>query len=401
MAEKLTSGRLALLNLRQRAYRTAGLGLIVALLAFVLFGGSILTISLNNGLSSLNARFGADLVVVPLGYDGDMEAILLKGEPSYFYLDASVVDDLREIKGVEAVSSQFYLTSTGAACCDLPVQIIGIDPETDFTVTPWIDHIYDTLSDGALIIGSDVQAQSDGTIRFYGHKYRIAATLDETGTGMDQSIFANRNTVLDLMEAAKEQGYNFSDSSDPERLVSSIFIKTAEGYDAETVTHNIRVAIDGLQVIKTKSMVTGIAESIQSIVSIVYVFIAVFLALSIVIQTTVFTVTANERKREFAVLRTLGATRKKLAGILLEEALYISTAGGVLGVALAAGVVFPFSVYIGDRLGLPYVVPSTPTVLVVLAVSLFITILLGPLSAAYAAAKISRADTYRILREGE
>ncbi|MBQ8935265.1 MAG: ABC transporter permease [Oscillospiraceae bacterium] len=401
MAEKLTSGRLALLNLRQRAYRTAGLGLIVALLAFVLFGGSILTISLNNGLSSLNARFGADLVVVPLGYDGDMEAILLKGEPSYFYLDASVVDDLREIKGVEAVSSQFYLTSTGAACCDLPVQIIGIDPETDFTVTPWIDHIYDTLSDGALIIGSDVQAQSDGTIRFYGHKYRIAATLDETGTGMDQSIFANRNTVLDLMEAAKEQGYNFIDSSDPERLVSSIFIKTAEGYDAETVTHNIRVAIDGLQVIKTKSMVTGIAESIQSIVSIVYVFIAVFLALSIVIQTTVFTVTANERKREFAVLRTLGATRKKLAGILLEEALYISTAGGVLGVALAAGVVFPFSVYIGDRLGLPYVVPSTPTVLVVLAVSLFITILLGPLSAAYAAAKISRADTYRILREGE
>jgi putative ABC transport system permease protein len=114
-----------------------------------------------------------------------------------------------------------------------------------------------------------------------------------------------------------------------------------------------------------------------------------------------FSVTANERKKEFAVLRILGATRKKLAGILLNESLFASMAGGIIGVAAAAAVVFPFNVYIGDRLGLPYLQPQISVVLGILALSLFLSFLVGPLASAHSAIKISRAETYLTMREGE
>jgi putative ABC transport system permease protein len=38
---------------------------------------------------------GADLMVVPLGYESGAEGILIKGEPSYFYFDKSVLEEIK------------------------------------------------------------------------------------------------------------------------------------------------------------------------------------------------------------------------------------------------------------------------------------------------------------------
>ena len=70
--------------------RTLGLASIVATLALVMFSGLIIIFSLNNGISSLSQRMGADLMIVPLGYESGAEGVLIKGEPSYFYFDKSV-----------------------------------------------------------------------------------------------------------------------------------------------------------------------------------------------------------------------------------------------------------------------------------------------------------------------
>ena len=83
----LTTTGLALKNLKKKPFRTAGLIIIVGFLSFVLFGGTILSINLKNGLDSTKSRFGADLMVVPIGVDSDVEGILIKGEPNYFYFD--------------------------------------------------------------------------------------------------------------------------------------------------------------------------------------------------------------------------------------------------------------------------------------------------------------------------
>lgn len=398
----LTTTGLALKNLKRKPFRTAGLIIIVGFLSFVLFGGTILAVNLKNGLDSIKSRFGADLMVVPLGADSGMEDILIKGEPSYFYFDRALVNDIARVPGVEAYSPQFYLTSTNQDCCDIPVQFIGFEPDTDFTVQPWIKKAYGgSISDGALVIGSDITVENGKTLKFFDKTYPVAAKLEETGTGLDQAVYANMNTLKDLFSAAKEKGLSFTSDIDPDSTVSSVLIKISEGCTADEVIHNIRVNIDGLQVIKTKSMMTDISENLGAFVWFIYIFAALLLLLVLIVLSVVFSITVNERKKEFSVIRALGASKRYILSVIFKESLAVSISGGAAGAFTAAVFVFSFSTYISDSIGLPYLQPGAGTVILILLVSLLAAFASGPAAALYSAVRISRAETYLTMREEE
>ena len=398
----LTIRQLAVGNIKRKPLRTTGLITIVALVAFVLFAGGILSVSLKNGLESMKERLGADLLVVPVGYDEGVEGIIVKGEPAYFYFDKSVETQLETVEGVKCVSSQFYLTSLNQDCCSVPVQFIGFDPETDFSIQPWISEVYSKdIKDGELIIGSDISADENNRLKFFGEEYNVAAKLEETGTGLDQAVYANMKTLEHLFRAAKEKGLTFIDTIDPESSISSVLVRLEDGYDLDEVTHNIRSSSDGLQVIKTKSMVTGIADDLDGLVSVIYVFAVLFLAVVLIMLVIVFSVTANERKKEFATLRALGATGKKLASLVITEALLICGIGGIIGTAVSAVIVLSFSTYIGDRLGLPYLQPGIAGILWIALFAIAVSLGLGPLGAAYTAGRLNRREVYLTMREGE
>ena len=398
----LTTGQLAVANLRRRPLRTAGLVIIVSLVAFVLFAGGILSVSLKNGLDSMKARLGADLLVVPVGYDEGVEGIILKGEPAYFYFDRSVEEKLGKIEGVKSVSSQFYLTSLNQDCCSVPVQFIGFDPKTDFSIRPWISEVYSQeVKDGELIIGSDIAADEHNRLKFFGEEYAVAAKLEETGTGLDQAVYANMNTLEHLFAAAKAKGLSFIETIDPKASVSSVLIRLEDGYDLDEVTHNIRSSFDGLQVIKTKSMVTGIADDLDGLVSVIYVFAVLFLIVALIMLMIVFSVTANERKKEFAILRALGATGRKLARLVISESLLICGLGAGIGTSTAAVIVLSFSTYIGDKLELPYLQPGLTGILLLALLTVAVSLGLGPAGAAYAAGRLNHREVYLTMREGE
>jgi putative ABC transport system permease protein len=402
MEQALTINRLSRQNLKRKPVRTYALIMIVAILAFVLFGGNVLSLSLKNGLSSVKARLGADLIIVPLGCEAKQKAILLAGEPSYFYFDKEIVAKLQDIEGIASLSVQFYLTSLNASCCSIPVQIIGFDPTTDFSIRPWINEaVGGDIDKGALVIGSDILLEANEKIIFFDKEYPVAARLDKTGTGLDTSVFADLETIQELFLQAKSKGLNFLKGTDPASSISSVLIKTEDGYDVEQLVTNIRRAVDGIQIVKTQGLITGISKSLGSFINIFRIFAFTILGVTLLILSVIFSATANERKKEFATLRILGATGKRLAGMILLESLYISGIGGMIGIVLAAAVVFPFNVYIGDRLGLPYLMPSLLWILAVLAVTILVAAAAGPISSAYSVFKISRSQTYITLREGE
>lgn len=400
--KELTATDLAFKNLKRKPFRTVGLIIIVGLLSFVLFGGSVLSVNLKNGLAGTESRFGADLMAVPLGADADVEDILIKGEPNYFYFDKALVDEIAGIQGVAASSAQFYLTSSNQDCCDIPVQFIGFDPDTDFTVQPWIEKNYDgKVRDGALIVGSDISVDDGETLQFFDKNYTVAAKLDETGTGLDQAVFANMNTLKDLFLAAKEKGLSFTENINPDDSVSSVLIKITDGYDADEVIHNIRVKIDGLQIIKTKSMLSDIAQNLSVFVWFIYIFAAMLLLLVLVVLSVVFSIAVNERKKEFAVIRALGGTKRYVLSVIFKEAISISISGGIAGALAAASVVFPFSTYISDVIGLPYLQPKAGVIILILVLSLLAAFSAGPLAAISSAVKISKAEAYLTMREEE
>jgi putative ABC transport system permease protein len=401
----LSTIRLSVNNLRQKPYRTFALTAVVFLLAFTLFGGSVLTTSLQNGLHSLKARLGADLAVLPLGHDSEYEGILLSGTPSKFYFDKSVESQLAKVDGIEQVSSQFYMSSLSAECCSVPIQIIGIDPKTDFVTMPWVSEVYQKeLKDGQLIVGYDILTEENKELKFFGHTYSVAARLEETSTGMDCSVFVNMNTIESLIEGAREQGINLNTDVkgvNAENSISSVLIKVKNDYELDTVVTNIRQNVDNVAIIRSKSIISGTAGHIGIIIDYFYVIATVLWILAALVLAVVFSTSVHERKKEFAVLRILGATRKKLSGIILTEAFLTGVIGGLTGIVAASLIVFPFSTWISDRLNLPYLQPNINVIIVLLAFSFLLSIAAPTITAIYSAVKISRAETYITLREGE
>ena len=72
-------------NLKRKPFRTGALLAVVTILALTFFGGTMLTMNLNTGMTSMEKRLGADLMVVPQNTVQKAEALLTNGNPSTFY----------------------------------------------------------------------------------------------------------------------------------------------------------------------------------------------------------------------------------------------------------------------------------------------------------------------------
>ncbi|MBE5843958.1 MAG: ABC transporter permease [Butyrivibrio sp.] len=384
-------------GIKRNPGRTFEISFVVFVLSLVLFFGSYMIVSISNGIQSLSDRLGADIMVVPLGYESSATDILIKGEPSYFYFDSDISEEIRGIAGVEQASPQFYLTSSNQGCCDIPVQFIGIDEDTDFSVLPWIKDVYskgESLGDRRIVVGSDIDVPEDRTIRFFDEYFEVTAQLDETGTGLDQAVFANRETTRLLYEAAGKKGFNFTGSVDVDNSVSSIMIKTVKGYTTEEVTHNLRVAFDGLQIIETKDMTNSLETSLKGFVSLLYVLVVILLLLSYVILSLVFRLTFNERKREYALMKMAGATQKSICGLVIKEAFIESLGGAASGIIFTLLIILPFKIAINSAIKLPYLEPGALTLFAIIIVVFLVGSITGPVAALGTAIKAGKIELY-------
>nr|WP_297703028.1 ABC transporter permease [uncultured Butyrivibrio sp.] len=398
----LRTPQLALKNILNNPTRTVELVLLMTVVSFVLFGGTILSLSLHNGLQNMKDRLGADIMIVPVENEADFEAVLIKGEPSCFYFSKALEQKVAALEGVELCSSQFFLTSLDAECCDSRVQLIGFDPDTDFSVQPWISQVFDgKLSEGAVIIGNDISLEAGENIKLFGTEYEVAAKLDATGTGLDQAVYATNSTIRAMYADAESKGQRFLEDANPNESISTILVRVSEGYSRKELIKNIRKELGGVKIVESQNMISSAASNMKSIALFIYIFAGLLLLISLSTLALVFTVIANERKKEFGILRILGATKKKLSDIILLESIFISAAGGMAGILIASLIIFPLNVYIGDNLGIPYLLPSVIRIILILVLDLFVSTLIGPLSASLSAVRISKAETYLTIREGE
>lgn len=67
--------------------------------------------------------------------------------------------------------------------------------------------------------------------------------------------------------------------------------------------------------------------NLKVIIRYVAVFITVFWTMGLVVMLAVFSSAMNERKREFAAYRILGADRATLVGIIVKESATIGAIG--------------------------------------------------------------------------
>jgi putative ABC transport system permease protein len=399
--KKLGTVQIAFRNLWHRPFRSVCLTFAAAIVSFTLFGGAILTASLRNGMDRMKARFGADLMVVPAEYAAAAEAVLLRGEPQAFYFNQGTVQNIAAINGVSRLSPQFYLTSLQDECCTYMVQIIGFDPGTDFVIQPWVAEVRsETIEDGQVIVGSEINI-TRGMLKLFNHEFPVAAKLRETATGFDSSVFMNMRTLQNLVNTAHNEGYKFLSDNEPDGSISSILIRLDGDASSGRIIREIKESTPGVEVIAGSNIFRGIIESLNGLTAYIRNFAVILWLLAVLVLGAVFSISINERKKEFALLRILGATRKMLISIVLCESSLAALAGAIAGVILAALIVFPFSTYIGDRLQLPFISPRGAAVAFSVLVSVFLSFIVGPLASIFGALRISKAETYYTMREGE
>ena len=393
---------LGLKNIRKRPYRSFCLILAALIGSYAVFVGLTLKSSLNHGITRMQERLGADLMIVPEDSEAQARNVLLTGTPEFFYMDSSIAGKISEIGGVDSVTTQFYFTSLSSDCCSTRVQLIAFEPGTDFVITPWINEkITDDLEHGQVIIGSEVTPLSNGKVKFYGSEYAVAGKLGETATGIDSSVFMTRDTMHLILDDAKAKGYQFLTAEDDSSLISTVLLKLNDKAEVRQVEKEIYNAGSGVKILETDKLIVEVSSQLDSVGRIISLTLTVLLVFSFFTMVLFFSVIFHERKKDFAILRILGSTSKKISFLALSEGFLIGAAGGIAGMTFGILTVFPFNRYIENRLNVPYLMPSVPVVIFFGILGIVTVIVFGAVSSFLSTISLSHAETYYTMREGE
>jgi putative ABC transport system permease protein len=188
-----------------------------------------------------------------------------------------------------------------------------------------------------------------------------------------------------------------------DKAVSAILIKVKDGYDAKQVSLNITKGsgLEGLGFVYPGGVTATTKTNLDALVGYVTLFVAVFWIMGLIVLLAVFASAMNERKKEFAAYRIMGATRGTLIALIVKESALIGLVGGVIGIAGASLAVFPFNTLISRQLQLPYLQTDALKVVALVAISLVFAVATGLLASIVTAVKLSAPETYLTLREGE
>ncbi len=393
--------KLPLLNLLRKPVRSVILLCLAAVLSFTVFGGALMVSSLRSGMTSLKERLGADIMVIPeeAAEKKNLEEIVLQGQTGYFYMEDTVTEAVADVEGTGQVSDQIFLASLAASCCSAKVQLIGFDPETDFTVLPWIRRSYSgELKKMEVVVGHDIVSDEGDTLTFYGTDCIVAGKLTRTGTSYDHCVFAGADTIRELTRSSIGRNLNQFKEVDPNHVISCVLVQTEEGADIDEVAKRIEASVSGVRAVPTSGMIAGISGSLLGISHIVRVMTAVIFLLAFLIMMIVFTMLIHERKREYALLRVVGVSRVSLTRSVMSEIVMVCLAGAAAGVLAALLIQILFVRALQGTLDMPMLMPGAGSVIAYMVLSVLAVAAAGILSSFWNVNRVSREEIGLALR---
>ena len=180
---------------------------------------------------------------------------------------------------------------------------------------------------------------------------KVVGILASTNSPIDRAIFMPLGTFYRLAEhEAVEKGGNGNSWKGVQ--ISAIVVNARGGIGPFQVYRKFRNRLDShgaMPAVEVRSLfavVGNIADMLNVIAWIVLVVaaIGIFVALYN---------TMSDRRRDISIMRSLGARRSQIFGIVILEAVVITSIGALLGVLLAHGGAAWFSDLFADKTGVP------------------------------------------------
>ncbi len=348
---------------------------------------------------------GTDVVVrAESPYDADIATTGGQLRP----LDESVVDTVRAVPGVEvaegAVAGFALIVDTNGD----PVQPGGAPT---FGTNIHADRRLSgegRIREGRPPSGQDEVVVDAQTVEKAGFRLgdRVEVVFEEgrrTFTLVGVVGFGETDSIL----GATLAGFDLPTAQDvlgKDGLVDEVDVLAADGVDAQVLQERVDAVLpDGAEAVTGEQVADDGTAAVRDAMGIFTTVLLVFAGVALLVGTFViwntFNVLVAQRRREVALLRAVGATRRQvLGGVLLEAASIGLVAGAVgllTGVGLAVGIRSLLNL-IGIEIPTTSPAIEARTVVVALAVGLVVTTVAAILPA-WAAARVSPMEALRVV----
>lgn len=394
--------RLSIKNLQRKFIRTALLLLAVAVVTGTLFGATIFITGMQNALHLGTYRLGADILVVPEAYEAQARSALLAGEPTSFYMDRAVYEQILKVDDVWRASPQLFIKPSSFTCCySVDVFLVAFDPASDFTITPWLEEtIKKKLSGNEVIAGRSMPIMAGSTLPFFGTPFTVVGTMEPTGMKFfDQSIFMTLDAAYRMAENSKTNSLQPIEI-DRDRI-SAVLVQVKDSVTPDRAAIHISHDVPGVRAIASDEVISTVRRQLTGLMKGILIISGILWILALLMIGFAFYMIVNERQREIGLLRAMGAKKRNVFSLIVSEAVMVSFIGGIIGLGIGTGFLYGIKDIMVETMKLPYLLPSTRVMQELVGGALLFSILTGLISSLIPAVIASRLEPYDAIRKGE
>ncbi|WP_457554773.1 ABC transporter permease [Candidatus Pyrohabitans sp.] len=397
---------MAVRNIKRKWFRSLALILAVTIASGALFASVLMMDSVGRGAEISTSMLGADVMVVPVGYEAQARASLLAGEPSKFYMPGSVEGEIRKVPGVARTSVQVFGETAAFPCCGFQKSfLIGFDPATDFTVLKWVGESLDRpFGRDDAILGYSLAALPGFKTYVHGHELTVWGKLRQSGINyFDRSLFVPIETLYDIAEESRRKGE--AASLEIERgQISVVLVKAKKGVSPDVLEVRIEGHVPGVIAIPMPKVLHTVRAQMATLFGSLTILVIVLWIANTLMVGAIFTTIVGERRRELGILRALGANRRHVFTLILTEAALLTALGGILGITTGGVLFYAYRELITgsfSALKIPYIWPLPSQVLAISLLTFVSSVAMGIIGALYPACISARMDPYNAIRMGE
>jgi putative ABC transport system permease protein len=402
--------RVALRGLLGRKLRAILTALAIILGVAMMSGTYVLTDTIDKAFSTIfdESYAGTDVVVSGKGADISFQGLSSEAPP----IDESLVDEVRALPDVEAAS--------GSVTDEMNTKIIGSDgkaintqgaPSLGFGVEtgPEVDRFNPlNLVEGAWASGDGEVVIDAGTADREG--YAVGDTV-EISTLVPKEEFEITGIAkfgdVDSLGSATFAIFDLPTGQrlfDREGQVDGISVAGTEGTTPEQLISEIQPILPADAQVRTGAEeAQDDKDEISEFTSFIQYFLLAFAGIALFVGAFVIfntlSITVAQRTREFATMRTVGASRRQILWSVIVEALTIGVLASLIGLFVGFGLAVGLNeLFKALELELPTanMVYATRTIVVSLLVGTVIALLAG----LFPAIRATRVPPIAAVREG-
>jgi len=397
--------RLAYQNLQVKHLRLYIILIGVSIVIGVLFASSILIAGIYYSLERGLSKLGADLLVIPKESLVNLKSALLTGEPSTFYMDKSILEEIRALKGVKRASGQVFLTSATGDCCVVGNSfLIGFDPYNDFTVMPWVvKKMGDSFPEDGAIIGGMLPWNLGDRLKFFGIPLTVWGQLERTGIGLyDNAIFFHMKKAYEMSEKSQTDP-SIQPLKPFKDKISGVLVQLSVGAKIPFITFSILRSHPELKVVTTGNIQTSARQTTVAVFFGVMVLIVVLVLSNVLMINAIFSAVVNERRRELGIMRAIGATKNSIFKLIVYESTMVTLLSGLLGMIVGGILLKIFHrtiIFYLRLLNIPFMLPPVEIIAGLALLAILMAFIMGISGSTYPAIVAIRIDPHETMKQG-